>query len=184
MARTSLRTPLREAEAACGRPRGQHHGKARIMRTEIIAAFTGSRTIETAISERLGITGDLIEQNDLYLPDGSLPPEDWPCAIFKPEADMYLYPVQCTSDGMLADRESCACYGLPEEISSAVYMILEGDEPDVMDFVQSVCDLSGMSCFLIEDLGTDYSITQTVRPEVTPRTEQGFLDLLADYPEY
>ena len=77
-----------------------------------IAAFAGDRDAETAISERLEYTGDIIEELGLALPDGGTPPDDWPCAIFTPEAGMYDFSLKCESDGLLDGGAACRGYGL------------------------------------------------------------------------
>lgn len=128
-----------------------------------IAAFTGAPAVETAISERLWLTGDFIGEYGLTLPGGGTPPDGWPCAIFKPEADMYRFDLDCEGDGLLQDSDACGSYGLPEGTESAVYMILTGGRGEVEGFCQAVCDLAGMTCHVMENTEAGYVREKTLR---------------------
>lgn len=145
-----------------------------------IAAFAGDKEIETAISERLEYTGDIIEELGLALPDGSTPPDDWPCAIFAPEAGMYDFSLRCESDGLLDSRATCRGYGLPDGVDHAVFMGLRGDQAEIDGFCQAVCDLSGMTCHVVRDAGDGYRFEKTLAPSGGPGPADGFIDLLAD----
>lgn len=148
-----------------------------------IAAFTGDRDAETAVSERLGYTGDIIEELGLALPDGSNPPDDWPCAIFTPEAGMYGFSLRCESDGLLDSETACRGYGLPDGVVHAVFMGLKGDPSEIDGFCQAVCDLSGMTCHIVRDAGDGYEYEKTLAPSGGPGPADGFFDLLADIDE-
>lgn len=148
-----------------------------------IAAFAGDKNIETAISERLGYTGDIIEELDLALPDGGTPPDDWPCAIFAPEAGMYGFSLRCESDGLLDGEAVCRRYGLPDGVDHAVFMGLRGGPAEIDGFCQAVCDLSGMTCHIILDAGKEYQYEKTIAPSSEPGSADGFFDLLADIDE-
>lgn len=148
-----------------------------------IAAFAGDKNIETAISERLGYTGDIIEELDLALPDGGTPPDDRPCAIFAPEAGMYGFSLRCESDGLLDGETACRGYGLPDGVKHAVFMGLRGDQAEIDGFCQAVCDLSGMTCHIILDAGKEYQYEKTIAPSSEPGSADGFFDLLADIDE-
>lgn len=149
-----------------------------------IPAFTGNPEIETAISERLGYTGDYIDDNGLVLPDGSDAPEDWPCAIFKPEANMYGFDLSCEFDGTLFDKDSCAEYNLPKGTETAVYMGLTGTRSAIEGFCQNICNMSGMTCHLMEDTDDGYKLEKTLSPSGTPRTTDEFLDLMFEAYEW
>lgn len=116
-----------------------------------IAAFTGDENIENAISERIQWTGDFIEENDLALPGGKTPPDDWAPAMFKPEAGMHGFDLRCTSDGLLQDEQTCQAYGLPKDTGHAVLLGLEGDAEDLEAFCRKICDMSGMECHVMVD---------------------------------
>lgn len=148
-----------------------------------VAAFTGDRDAETAISERLGYTGDIIEELGLALPDGSNPPDNWPCAIFAPEADMYSFSLRCESDGLLDGEAACRRYGLPDDVNHAVFMGLRGDPAEIDGFCQAVCDLSGMTCHVVRDAGDEYRFEKTLAPSGGPGPADGFIDLLVDIDE-
>ena len=92
-----------------------------------IAAFAGDKEIETAISERLGYTGDIIDELGLALPDGGTPPVD--------------------------------------------------------GFCQAVCDLSGMTCHVVQDTGDGYRFEKTLAPSSGHGSADGFIDLLVDIDE-
>lgn len=148
-----------------------------------IAAFAGDKEIETAISERLGYTGDIIEELGLALPDGGNPPDDWPCAIFAPEAGMYGFSLRCESDGLLDGETACRRYDLPDGVDHAVFMGLRGDPAEIDGFCQAVCDLSGMTCHIVLDAGDGHKYKKTLAPSGGPGPANGFFDLLADIDE-
>ena len=143
-----------------------------------IAAFSGNPNIESAISERIEFTADYIEEYNLKTTSGQTPPENWPCAIFKPESGLHCYYLKNDFGGTLDDRESCKEYGLPEDVQSAVYMSLEGDEDDIRDFCQAVCDMSGMTGYLLDD---GYELETTVTSMKVPMSEADFMDMLFEY---
>ena len=145
-----------------------------------IAAFTGDRNAETAISERLGYTGDIIEELGLALPDGGTPPDDWPCAIFTPEAGMHGFSLRCESNGLLDGEPTCRQYGLPDGVGHAVFMGLRGDQAEIDGFCQAVCDLSGMAGHVVRDADDGYRFEKTLAPSGGPGPADGFFDLLAD----
>lgn len=148
-----------------------------------IAAFAGDKEIETAISERLGYTGDIIEELGLALPDGGTPPDDWPCAIFTPEAGMYGFSLRCESDGLLDGETACRGYGLPDAVDHAVFMGLRGDPSEIDGFCQSLCDLSNMTCHIIKDTGDGYRFEKTLAPSGGHGPADRFIDLLVDIDE-
>lgn len=148
-----------------------------------IAAFAGDKEIETAISERLGYTGDIIEELGLALPDGGNPPDDWPCAIFAPEAGMYGFSLRCESDGLLDGETACRGYGLPDGVDHAVFMGLRGGPAEIDGFCQAVCDLSGMTCHIVLDAGDGHKYEKTLAPSGGHGPADGFFDLLADIDE-
>lgn len=143
-----------------------------------IAAFSGNPNIESAISERIEFTADYIEEYNLKTTSGQTPPENWPCAIFKPESGLHCYYLKNDFGGTLDDRESSKEYGLPEDVQSAVYMSLEGDEDDIRDFCQAVCDMSGMTGYLLDD---GYELETTVTSMKVPMSEADFMDMLFEY---
>lgn len=148
-----------------------------------IAAFAGDKEIETAISERLGYTGDIIDELGLALPDGGTPPDDWPCAIFTPEAGMYGFSLGCESDGLLNGEAACRRYGLPDGVGHAVFMSLRGEPAEIDGFCQAVCDLSGMTCHVVQDTGDGYRFEKTLAPSSGHGSADGFIDLLVDIDE-
>lgn len=142
-----------------------------------IAAFTGNPNLETAISERLGYTGDYIDDNNLKLENGSNPPVDWPCAIFRPEADMYGYDLRCEFDGTLDGKDACDNYNLPEGTKSAVYMGLTGGESEIEGFCTALVNKSGLVCHLMTDA---YEPVKTLIPTTGPVSDFMFINLLFD----
>ena len=148
-----------------------------------IAAFAGDKEIETAISERLGYTGDIIDELGLALPDGGTPPDDWPCAIFTPEAGMYGFSLGCESDGLLNGEAACRRYDLPDGVGHAVFMSLRGEPAEIDGFCQAVCNLSGMTCHIVRDADDGYRFEKTLAPSGGPEPADGFIDLLVDIDE-
>lgn len=155
-----------------------------MQKTTRITAFTGNFAIETAISERIEYTGDYIDENELTMPDGSTPPDGWPCAIFRPEAGMYGYDLDSGSSGTLSDERSCAAYGLPKGTGSAVFLALKGEAREIERFCQAVCDKSGMDCHLFLDSKNGYIIEKSIRGAGAPMDTESFIGLLFDEPEW
>lgn len=146
-----------------------------------IAAFSGNPNIESAISERIEFTGDYIEEYNLRMANGQTPPENWPCAIFRPESGLHCFNLRNDFGGTLDDSKSCGEYGLPKGVQSAVYMSLEGDEDDIRDFCQAVCDMSGMTCYLLNGSDDGYKLDATVTSMKVPMPEADFIDMLFEY---
>lgn len=142
-----------------------------------IAAFTGNPNLETAISERLNYTGDYIDNNNLKLKNGSNPPVDWPCAIFRPEANMYGYDLRCEFDGTLDSKDACDDYNLPEGTRSAVYMGLTGEESEIKGFCTALINKSGLVCHMMTD---DHKPVRTLTPNTDPMPDFMFMNLLFD----
>ena len=151
-----------------------------------VAAFTGDQAVEMAISERLECTADYIEDKNLIHPDGGKPRDDWPCAIFRPEANMYRFRLSCDTAGLLCDERACRLYDLPDGTKHAIFMILTGEESEIHDFCQALCDLSGMTCHIMveEDEADTCLWEKTLTTTRTPKTPDDFVALMFEAYEW
>lgn len=149
-------------------------------KTVRLAAFTGNEDIELAVSERIQWTGDFIEENDLAMPDGTVPPDDWAPAMFRPEAGMHGFNIRCTSDGMLLDGNACKNYNLPDGTGHAVFLGLEGDAGEIEAFCRKICDASGLSCHLMAYEGDARRIEKTLAGAGGPMDPDAFIALMYD----
>ena len=145
-----------------------------------IAAFTGDKNIEIAISEHIQWTADFIEENDLKLPNGSIPSDDWAPAMFRPDANLHGFDLCCASDALPQDKQSCRVYGLPEDIEHAVLLALEGTENDLEAFCQNICNMSGMKCCIMTDENDGYKVEKVLNCSGNPMGPDAFIALMFD----
>ena len=143
---------LREKQDKKKRPKKNAGKQTNLIR----ATFSGNIVAEIAIHERLRHTHEIIDANNIMrLENGRpvKPPATWAPVIFRPNPanyNIHQFDGLCKTTQFIDltvdnTKEACA---IPNGNNHACTLMLSGTRNDIEAFCQTVCNITGMDCYL------------------------------------
>ena len=124
----------------------------------------------------------VIQATGVRKPDGSVPGPKWLPAVFNANAEMHGYDITCGAYKLVIGPRDCKKELIPDGADRALGLMLSGTPRDVERFVQTLCDMTSMTCYVMRDEKGRRTLSHAVEPN--PETADVWLfdpkDFLAE----